>query len=126
LTGALLLAGFGVEDAGEQHETNKALEEASTIVLPSFKDLKHNKQAVALLEKSRFLSQGRRSATKPGLSLLTTEEGEEKPELETQQVVVISYPENRLAARRSLTVRHNTYRPSTHESFDLHTTRVGK
>lgn len=94
--------GFGVTDPGERAQTRKALEQASTLLLPTFRDL-HNEGALELLRLSRFVRQGRARVEAAATNVVPDtgrvevqdNQAEEQTEAEEQQLVLMSYPENK-------------------------------
>jgi hypothetical protein len=115
-----------VSDAVERHHTRQALEQASTLLFPTFKNLANNEKAMEKLKDSRFVQQGNARVTaaasnqQPGTSGTAGEpaapsdsdsdgatkaKAEEQEVEEQQQVILISYPENKGQQLTSVVVR---------------------
>ena len=100
----LFVLGFGVSDPVERHETLKAMEKATTLIFPSYKDLQHNEQAVDVLRQSRFVKEGRAFAIKAA-NAQGEEPSQQVPDAtDSQHVVILSYPERERADKHSVKV----------------------
>lgn len=90
-------------DPGERAQTHKALEQASTLLFPTFRDLRNHRAALELLRPSRFVRQGRARVEAAAAHVVPDRDpaevqdnqAEEQTEAEEQQLVLMSYPENK-------------------------------
>jgi len=88
----------------ERNEAIKALEMASTLILPSQKNLSCNTQALDLLRESPFVRRGKAFVNSHGRQ--EGGEGQQQDEsLDAQHLVIVEYPENRGRRLQSVKVR---------------------